>query len=445
MLSSFRGLPPTVWTVFAGTIVNRLGYLVTPFLVFFLAARGVTGTETSYVLGALGAGNLLGPALGGVLADRIGRRPTMLIGLLGASAAQGALFVAPGVWTMAVAALLVSASGALVGPAAYALMADAVDAERRRRAYALFGWGVNIGTAVAGVLGGFLAAHGYGLLFAIDAGTMLIYAVVVATRLSEPARPGKAAGAEAGETREPGKAAGDVTEDAAGGVTEDAAGDVTEDVTGDVTGDVTEDAAARDGIGYGVVFRDRLALALFPLFGVQLFVYSLTEVALPLAIHDSGLSPAVYGAMAAVNAILVVVLQPFATARLAGVPRMRVQVAGSVLIAAGVALTGLASGVFGFTVSVAVWSLGEVVVAGIAAAIVADLAPAHARGRYQGAFSWTWGVARFGALTLGVTVYTGLGPAFLWWAALVAGTLAAVGTAALAGRVTRRTEHALVA
>lgn len=73
MPSTFRGLPPIVWTIFAGTIVNRLGYLVTPFLVFFLAARGVTGTDTSYVLGALGAGNLIGPAVGGILADRIGR------------------------------------------------------------------------------------------------------------------------------------------------------------------------------------------------------------------------------------------------------------------------------------------------------------------------------------------------------------------------------------
>lgn len=284
MFSTFRGLPPTVWTLFAGTIINRLGYLVTPFLVFFLAARGITGTQTSYVLGALGAGNLLGPAIGGLLADRIGRRSTMLIGLLGASTAQGALFMAPGVLTMACAALLLSATGAMISPAVYALMADSVDAERRRRAYALFGWGINIGTAAAGVLGGFLAAHGYWLLFAVDAGTMLAYSVVVATRVTET------------------RAAKDRT-------------------------------GARDGVGYGVVLRDRLMLALLPLFGVQLFVYSLTEVALPLAIHDSALSPAVYGAMAAVNAVLVVVLQPFATARLARFPQIPVHAAGGVLIA----------------------------------------------------------------------------------------------------------------
>jgi MFS family permease len=389
----FRGLPPLVWTVFAGTIVNRLGYLVTPFLVFFLASRGVTGAETTYVLGALGAGNLLGPAVGGVLADRLGRRPTMLIGLIGAAAAQGALFAAPGVVTMAVAALLISAAGSTVSPAAYALMADAVEGEHRQRAYALLGWGVNIGTAVAGVLGGYLAARGYWLLFAVDAGSMLLYALVVALRLPEPPRAATA-------------------------------------------------PRQKDGIGYGVVLRDRLTLLLLPLLGVQLFVYSLTEVALPLAVRDSGLSPAVYGAMAAVNAALVVALQPFVTTRLARFPQMRVQSAGSALIAVGVALTGLADGIVGYTVSVVVWSLGEVVVAGIAAGIVANLAPPHARGRYQGAFSWTWGVARFAALSLGVTVYTQLGPAALWWTALVAGTATAAALLSLSARITRRTADA---
>ncbi|MCM1973291.1 MULTISPECIES: MFS transporter [unclassified Streptomyces] len=393
MPSSFRGLPPLVWTLFAGSVVNRLGYLVTPFLVFLLADRGITGSDISFVLGALGAGHLLGPALGGLLADRIGRRPTMLIGLVGSAVAQGALFLAPGLWTMAASALLLSTAGATVGPAAFALLADSVDTGWRQRAYALFNWGVNIGTAVAGVLGGFLAAHGYWLLFAVDAGSALIYATVVATRLREPAR--------------------------------------------------TAPTKASGGLGYGVVLRDRLMLLLLPLLGIQLFVYSLTEVALPLAVRDSGLSPAVYGALAAVNAVLVVALQPFVTARLSGLPQLPVQAAGGALIAAGVALTGLADSVTGYVVSVVVWSLGEVAVAGIAASLVADLAPADARGRYQGAFSWTWGLARFSALTLGVALYTGVGAAALWWGALALGLLAAVATLGLRTRIAARREQDL--
>ncbi|MEU3554165.1 MFS transporter [Streptomyces fragilis] len=398
MFSTFRGLPATVRTLFAGTIINRLGCMVTPFLVFFLASRGVTGAQTSLILGALGAGGLLGPAVGGLLADRIGRRPTMLIGLVGTAVAQGALFLAPGVALMAAAALLVSATNAMVSPAVYALMADSVDGPRRRQAYALFGWGINIGTSIAGVLGGFLAAHGYWLLFAVDAASMLAYALVVATRL-----------------RETGSAA-------RGG-----------------------DGSEETGAGYGIVVRDRLMLLVLPVLGVQSFVYALTEAALPLAISGSGLSPTVYGTLAAVNAALVVLLQPLVTTRLAHLPQLSVHAAGSVLVAVGVAMTGLADGVAGFVVSVVVWSLGEVVVAGISATVVSHLAPPHARGRYQGALNWTWGVARFTALTVGVLLYTAAGPAVLWWTALVAGVTASALSLGLAKRVTARTRHALAA
>lgn len=109
------------------------------------------------------------------------------------------------------------------------------------------------------------------------------------------------------------------------------------------------------------------------------------------------------------------------------------------------ALTGVADSIATYAVSVAVWSLGEVVVAGIAASLVANLAPADARGRYQGAFSWTWGVSRFAALTLGVTVYTGVGPAALWWGALAAGLLASAATLGMRARIAARTDHELAA
>ncbi|MFE3994482.1 MFS transporter, partial [Streptomyces goshikiensis] len=79
------------------------------------------------------------------------------------------------------------------------------------------------------------------------------------------------------------------------------------------------------------------------------------------------------------------------------------------------------------------------------AAAAPCMPPAAGRGRYQGAFGWTWGVARFCALTLGVTLYTGAGAAALWWTALVAGVLSAAATLALRTRVAARTDHDLAA
>src|SRR6478672_6526487 len=118
MRSTFDGLPRTAWIIFTGTVVNRLGYVVTPFLVFYLGSRGVRTEQVPYVLGALGAGNLIGPMVGGLLADRLGRRRTMLIGLVGTAVSQGLLYAAPDVLTMACAAILLSAAGTMVGPAA---------------------------------------------------------------------------------------------------------------------------------------------------------------------------------------------------------------------------------------------------------------------------------------------------------------------------------------
>jgi MFS family permease len=391
MFSTFSGLPRTAWIIFAGNVVNRLGYVVTPFLVFYLGSRGITTAQVPYVLGALGAGNLIGPVFGGLLADRAGRRRAMLLGLIGTALAQGLLFAAPNVVTLALAAVLLSGAGTMVGPAAGALLTDAVSAEWRRSAFALFHWAINIGTAVAGILGGFLATRGYWLLFTVDAGTSVAYALIVVALLPRERR-GRARAAEQ-------------------------------------TG----------GIGYRVVFQDPLLRALLPLFGIALVIYSLTEVCLPLAIRDRGLSTATFGLMATLNAILVVVLQPVATQALARFAQVPIYVGASVLVAVGIALTGVAHEVWSYAGTVALWSIGEAAIGGIPSAIVASLAPADARGRYQGSFQWTWGIARFVALSVGAAAYADISPAVVWWFSMIAGVAAAIGVASLGPAIARRT------
>jgi MFS family permease len=76
---------------------------------------------------------------------------------------------------------------------------------------------------------------------------------------------------------------------------------------------------------------------------------------------------------------------------------------------------------------------------GIAGTIVASLAPEHARGRYQGSYQWTWGIARFTALGLGTAVYAQAGPGFVWWFSALAGVAAALAIGTLAPAIARRT------
>jgi MFS family permease len=387
----FGGLPGPFWVVFAGTVINRVGTMVVPFLVFYLGSRGVTASQTPYVLGALGAGGLAGPVAGGWLADRVGRRPAILAGMVATPVSQGLLFCAPGVATLALAAALVGAAGSLHAPGVAAVIVDSAGPARRQAAFGLYHWAINLGAATAGAAGGFLIDRGFWLLFVVDAATCLGFAAVAAVALPRTAAP--------------------AAKDPAGGG------------------------------GYAVVVRDRLLLAFVTVSVAGECVYAQTEFTVPLAIRDHGLPASVYGLVAVVNAVLVVVLQPFANAWVLRFDRMRLWAAVSVLIAVGVGLTGLAHSTAGYLLTVVVWSAGEVCAGGVATSVVADLAPDDARARYQAALTWARGVARFLALGVGPALYAAAGPGALWWTVTAVGLSGAAGALAirpaLAGRAPR--------
>ncbi|WP_328462386.1 MFS transporter [Streptomyces sp. NBC_00448] len=377
----FGGLPGPFWVVFSGTVINRVGTMVVPFLVFYLGSRGVTADQTPYVLGALGAGGLVGPVLGGWFADRLGRRQAILTGMVATPLSQALLFASPGLVTLAIAAGLLGAAANLHTPGVAAVIADSAGADRRRAAYGLYHWAINIGAATAGAFGGFLISHGFWLLFVVDAVTCLGFAVVAAVAL--PKEPSRHA-----------------------------------------------DRTTASG-GYGVVLRDRMLLALVVVSVAGECVYAQTEFTVPLAIRDHGLSAGAYGLVAVVNALLVVVCQPFANAWLARRDRMVVWAAASALVAVGVAATGTAHSTGGFVLTAVVWSAGEVCAGGISTSVVADLAPGHARARYQAALSWARGVARFLSLVVGPALYATAGPGALWWSVGAFGVAGGVGTLAL--------------
>jgi len=79
------GLPPTFWYLWTGTLINRLGTFVLPFLAIYLTSqRGFSAALAGLIVGAYGAGAAVGTLLGGVLADRWGRRSTLLTAQFGA-------------------------------------------------------------------------------------------------------------------------------------------------------------------------------------------------------------------------------------------------------------------------------------------------------------------------------------------------------------------------
>lgn len=382
------GLPRPFWVLWAGTLVNRLGMFVEPFLALYLSgARHLPLTEVGAVLASYGAGSLVSQLIGGALADRIGRRATLTAGMLANAAALLGLGYARGVGPVVAASVAAGVTVDLYRPAAAALVADLVPAADRARAYGLLFWAVNLGFSVAMVAGGTLARTGFTALFWADAATCAMFGLLVWRGVPEtmPA-PGRV-------------------------------------------------SAGREG--FGVVFRDPLFLA-FALIGLLVAsVYMQAYTTLPLAMSRGGLPAQAYGIAMAVNGLVIVVAQPAAGAWLGRRDHARVLASGICCLGLGFGLTSLASGVWEYAGCVAVWTVGEILTTNIASVVVAALAPERLRGRYNGVFGTTYALGYLIAPLAGTRLLE-LGRPVLWLCCAAACAVAAAGQLALGPAIRRR-------
>jgi MFS family permease len=303
--------------------------------------RSLSLTTAGTIVTFFGVGSFLSQPLGGWLADRFGRRATMVGGLLGTAAAMGLLAVSRSLPLIAVTALLTGVATDVYRPASSSAVADLIPAQDRTRAFALIYWAINLGVSVSGVLGGLLAERGWWILFTADSATCVVFAVLVARGVPET-RP----------EREPGHST-----------------------------------------GYGPVLRDRLAVSLAAMALVSGVVYLQTYVALPLAMTQDGLGPAAYGVAYAVNPVTVLVVQPLTLGWLILRPPARVYAASTVVLGVGFGLTYFAHSVLAYGATVFVWTLGEVGFNAIGPTIINTIAPAALRGRYNGLIGLAFGGA----------------------------------------------------
>ncbi len=377
-------LPRTYWLLWAGTLVNRLGSFVVVFLSLYLTkSRGLTVEAAGLVVSLYGAGSMLGGLTGGVLADRIGRRATLLLALAGGSTAMVALGLARELWLIAALAPLVSFLTDIHRPAVAAMVADLVPPPNRQRAYGLLYWAINLGFAVASVVAGLLARIDYLILFIGDAATTAAYAAVV-WRFIPESRP----------TETPRE-----------------------------TGGLLEALANRTFV---------LFLGLALMLALVFFQHMAT---LPLDMGAHGHDEWAYGKVVAVNGLLIVLLQPAMTRALAGFPRGPVLAAATAATGIGFGLYAVVSSVPLYALGVALWTLGEIASSPLQSVIVADLAPPHARGRYQGLYTMTWGLAFFLGPALGSWVLGRWSAPALWLGCVGLCLVTAVGYLALGPRI----------
>lgn len=383
------GLPAPFWWLWVGTLVNRAGTFIEPFIILYLTGpRHLSIATAGSVVTVWGVGSIVSQPIGGYLTDRVGRRTTLSLGMFAVALAIGVLATARGLPAIMLGALAVGIVGDIYRPAAAATVADLLDGEQRTRAFALQFWAINLGFSVAAVSAGALVQLGFTTLFVLDAATSLVFGLVVLRKVPET-RPESA-------TRHP-----------------------------------------HDEPAWRLMLRDRMLLALVAVFLCYATLYGQVYVTLPLAVKDAGLGTGAYGLIMAVNGIVIVIVQPLTLSLVARAPRTVLLPGSMLLVGGGIALSALCDSVWQFALTVVVWTLGEIGQSTALFALAATIAPEAMRGRYMGATGLAWGASGVLAPFVGAHVYAA-SPGALWLGCLALSGVAAIGLFAMATRLRHR-------
>ncbi|MFF5209154.1 MFS transporter [Streptosporangium sp. NPDC000396] len=386
-------LPRPFWMLWLGTVINRTGAVVQPFLsVYLVQVQNFTLSQAGAVMTVFGVGSLLSHVFAGWLADRFGRRLTLTGGMLAASAAMVVLGAASGFPAVTATAFLLGLTIESYRPTSQAIVADLVSPTLRPRAYGLLFWGVNLGYSVAMVAGGWFADHGAHAMFGVNAAVAVAFAAVVWRAVPE-SRPA---------------------------------------------------GTSLTGARLGAVLRDRLMLGVCAVTAGYGALYAQAFTTLPLAVAEQGVNRTHFGLAMALNGVLIVAVQPLTGKWVARQDPNRVLAAGTAVVAAGFALTAFVHDARGLALTVAVWTSGEIVIAGTVPTIVAALAPQALQGTYAGVSGMSWSAGAILAPVIG-TALLPLGPDVLWTGIGLVGAASALGALLVGGPVRRRVAAANVA
>ena len=372
-----RALPGTIWILVGGLFVHRFGSFVVPFLTLYLKdQKGYGGSSIGLVFFFLGLGAIGAAGLGGWLTDRVGRKNTMTISLVGCAIAMMMLWISNNLVAYCFFAFLTNFFHGMYQPAANSLVTDLVSADRRVTAFAVVRWATKVGFGLGLAAGGYFAHRGqYGVLFIGDALTAIIFAMVTFFALPHGIRSGK-----------------------------------------------------KEESSWGFAIRDILGNRRFVIFFVANFiaVLSLFHWGSSLAIFISGKHSAqVYGNVMMLNTILIVLFEIPVSQITRRFSPTKVIALGFLLLGMGIWINAfVTTGLVIILLAMTVFAIGEMISMPVSFAYVAELSPEKMRGRYAAVNGLSWSLGQAVAPWIGLWLFE-KNPAYLWWGCLALAVVSA--------------------
>ena len=182
MTTSKRNLYILTFVLF----VVMLGYgIIIPILPFYIESMGAGGTELGLLVASYAVMRLIFGPIWGSLSDRLGRKPVLLVGILGYAVTMVWFGLATRLWMLFAARILSGVLSSATAPTTMAFIGDSTSEKERGGGMGLLGAAGGIGTIVGPVLGGFLAGDSLATPFFLAAGLSVLSLLLAIAFLPE--------------------------------------------------------------------------------------------------------------------------------------------------------------------------------------------------------------------------------------------------------------------
>ncbi|MFJ7849220.1 MDR family MFS transporter [Peribacillus sp. NPDC097224] len=373
------------------SVVNISFWMFFPFLaIYFSESFGKTTAGLLLIFSQFFA--VVANLFGGYCADRFGRKRMMVISTFGQGIAYIFFAWASSPWLDSpsigfISFTAVSIFSAFYNPASQAMVADVIPEKDRSGVFAVFYTSINIAVVIGPILGGiFYATHRFELL-ALAAIINILLGFILQTWVKETALLS---------------------------IQEKGSGKR-------VNGFSFLLNQLRD---YQVIFRDKVFL-LFIIAGVLvyqtfmqldlLFPVYINEMVDPQSIFSITLQEEqIFGFLLAENGLFVALLTITVTKWASMYKERNIFIISSLIYSFSMILFGATQWVWGLFIAIALFSIAELLTAGIQQGFVSKLAPAHMRGQYFAASSLRFTIGRMLApLAIPMTGWIGYNGTFL--------------------------------
>jgi len=386
VVNVYNEYPRAFWTYNAIVFIDLLGgFMLYPFFALYLTQKFDINMATVGILFAIfSITGFVGSALGGALADRMGRKGVIIASLILSSVSALGMGYAPSIAWFIVVTVIVGTMSNIGGPARQAVVADLLPEEKRAEGYGINRVVFNLAVIIAPPIAGLLIANSYQTLFIVDAVISVIAAAVVLIALPET-KPA-------------------------------------------VHPDAVPETMKQAFAGYARVFRDTPFVLFIGVTVMMTLVYMNMNTTLGVFLRDYKNLPEIgYGTLLSINAIIVVALQFWVTRRLEKFKPLLMMATGTLLYAIGFAMYGFVSGMVLFIVAMVIITIGEMVVAPFQQSLVASFAPEDMRGRYMAVSGLSWSIAFMIGPYFAGLVLDSANPNMLWLVSGFIGLLATFG------------------